>query len=185
MPSSTTALQAKTQLSPYRSLRVARYLLDVAVRQEIRNRGANGRDIELVENILHVKSGIPTVVTIEQAYRGVNNLVAVVLGEFILAKAVYEIVLGALPVSLELGMYAMLLALLVGIPIGTIAALRQNTAWDYGPMSLAMLGVSVPNFVLGPLLIFVFALTLRWLPPALWGPPQTKILPAINSIAFG
>lgn len=96
------------------------------------------------------------------------------------SRSVREIVLSALPVSLELGMYAMLLALVVGIPIGAVAALRQNTAWDYGPMSLAMLGVSIPNFVLGPLLIFVFALTLRWLPPALWGPPQNKILPAIT-----
>lgn len=100
------------------------------------------------------------------------------------SRSVREIVLDALPVSLELGIYAMLLALAIGIPIGATAALRQNTAWDYGPMSLAMLGVSVPNFVLGPLLIFVFALTLRWLPPALWGPPQNKILPAITLAAI-
>ena len=60
------------------------------------------------------------------------------------------------------------------------AALRQNTVWDYAPMSVAMLGVSIPNFVLGPILIFVFALTLRWLPPALWGPPANTILPAVT-----
>jgi oligopeptide transport system permease protein len=76
------------------------------------------------------------------------------------------------------------LALVIGIPIGTVAALRQNTAWDYGPMSVAMLGVSVPNFVLGPILIFVFALTLRWLPPALWGPPEHKILPVVTLAAI-
>ncbi len=96
------------------------------------------------------------------------------------SRSVREIVWSALPVSLELGFYAVLLALVIGIPIGTIAALKQNSAWDYGPMSVAMLGVSIPNFVLGPLLIFVFALSLRWLPPALWGPPETKILPAIT-----
>lgn len=100
------------------------------------------------------------------------------------SRSVREIVLGALPVSLELGIYAMMLALAIGIPIGTVAALKQNTALDYGPMSLAMLGVSIPNFVLGPLLIFVFALSLRWLPPALWGPPQNKILPSITLAAI-
>lgn len=99
------------------------------------------------------------------------------------SREVRDIIMGALPVSLELGAYAILLALIIGIPIGTVAALRQNSAWDYGPMSIAMLGVSVPNFVLGPILIFVFALTLRWLPPALWGPPEHKILPVITLAA--
>ena len=96
------------------------------------------------------------------------------------SRTVREIVLGALPVSLELGGLAMLLALVIGIPIGAFAAMKQNTAWDWGPMGLAMLGVSIPNFVLGPLLVFVFALTLRWLPPALWGGPSHKILPVIT-----
>lgn len=96
------------------------------------------------------------------------------------SRTVREIVLGAIPVSLELGGLAMLLALLIGIPLGTLAAVRQNTAWDHGPMAFAMLGVSIPNFVLGPLLIFVFALGLRWLPPALWGSPAEKILPVVT-----
>ena len=96
------------------------------------------------------------------------------------SRSVREIILGALPVSLELGAWAIAIALLVGVPLGTVAALRQNTIWDYGPMSAALLGISVPNFVLGPILVFVFALSLRWLPPALWGPPQSKILPAFT-----
>jgi oligopeptide transport system permease protein len=100
------------------------------------------------------------------------------------SREVRDIILSALPVSLELGLWAILLALAVGIPIGTVAALRQNTPWDYGPMSVAMLGVSVPNFVLGPILIFVFALTLRWLPPALWGPPANKVLPVVTLSAI-
>src|SRR5262249_3760290 len=99
------------------------------------------------------------------------------------SRSVREIILGALPVSLELGAWAIAIALLVGVPLGTIAALRQNTIWDYGPMSAALLGLSVPNFVLGPILVFVFALSLRWLPPALWGPPQSKILPAFTLAA--
>jgi len=96
------------------------------------------------------------------------------------SRQVRDIILGALPVSLELGMWAILVALAIGIPIGTVAALKQNTLWDHVPMSFAMLGVSIPNFVLGPILIFVFALTLRWLPPALWGPPSHKVLPVIT-----
>jgi oligopeptide transport system permease protein len=100
------------------------------------------------------------------------------------SRSVREIVLGALPVSMELGGLAMLLALAIGIPIGTLAAVRQNSKWDHGPMALAMLGVSIPNFVLGPILIFVFALTLRWLPPALWGGASHKILPVVTLAAI-
>jgi oligopeptide transport system permease protein len=100
------------------------------------------------------------------------------------SRAVRDIIRESLPVSLELGFYAIVLALLIGIPVGTVAALKQNSMWDYAPMSVAMLGVSIPNFVLGPVLIFVFALTLHWLPPALWGPPQHKILPALTLAAI-
>jgi len=100
------------------------------------------------------------------------------------SRTVREIVLGALPVSLELGGLAMLLALLIGIPVGALAAAKQNTKWDWGPMGIAMLGVSIPNFVLGPLLVFVFALTLRWLPPALWGGVSHKILPVLTLSAI-
>lgn len=100
------------------------------------------------------------------------------------SRTVREIIAGALPVSLELGAWAILLALTIGIPAGAVAAVKQNTPWDHLPMSLAMLGVSIPNFVLGPLLIFVFALTLRWLPPALWGGLDHKILPALTLSAI-
>src|SRR5262245_42189818 len=100
------------------------------------------------------------------------------------SRSVREIVTGALPVSLELGGLAMLLALAIGIPIGALAAIRQNSALDHGPMAIAMLGVSIPNFVLGPILVFVFALSLRWLPPALWDGPSHKILPVATLAAI-
>jgi oligopeptide transport system permease protein len=100
------------------------------------------------------------------------------------SRTVREIVAGALPVSLQLGTLALVLALVIGVPIGAVAAVKQNTAWDHVPMSFAMLGVSIPNFVLGPILIFVFALSLRWLPPALWGSPQQMILPAVTLSAM-
>src|SRR6478735_11953507 len=66
-------------------------------------------------------------------------------------------ILGAtLPVSATLGVLAYLLALVVGITAGTIAALRQNSRVDYASMAVAMLGISMPNFVLGPTLVFIF-----------------------------
>jgi oligopeptide transport system permease protein len=83
-------------------------------------------------------------------------------------QRVNEILLNTFPISATIGFLAYLLALIVGITSGTIAALRQNTKWDYASMGLAMLGISMPNFVLGPLLVLVFSLTLYWLPPARW-----------------
>lgn len=84
-------------------------------------------------------------------------------------QSVNEILRNTFPVSATIGILAYLLALFVGITSGTIAALKQNTKWDYGSMGLAMLGISLPNFVLGPLLVLVFSLTLYWLPPSRWG----------------
>ena len=85
------------------------------------------------------------------------------------ARPVEEIIGDTLPVSFQLGMMSMLLALVVGIPLGTIAALRQNTAVDYGATFAAVFFLSVPNLVLAPLLIWIFALKLGWLPVATWG----------------
>lgn len=101
-------------------------------------------------------------------------------------QSVNQILLRALPVSLTLGLCAYLFALAVGITTGTLAALRQNSWIDYASMTLAMLGISIPNFVLGPLLALVFALTLFWLPPALWEgfPSRSIILPALTLSAL-
>jgi oligopeptide transport system permease protein len=62
-----------------------------------------------------------------------------------------------------------LLALIVGITLGTIAALKQNSEFDYGSMAFSMLGISVPSFVLGPILVLILSLWLYLLPPARWG----------------
>ena len=101
-------------------------------------------------------------------------------------QSVNQILLKALPVSATLGLCAYLFALAIGITTGTLAALRQNSWIDYASMALAMLGISSPNFVLGPLLALVFALTLFWLPPALWEgfPSRSIILPAITLSAL-
>ena len=79
---------------------------------------------------------------------------------------VTELIAQGLPVSLMLGLSAVLLALLVGIPLGTLAALRQNSPTDYGIMAVAVLGIALPGFVTGPLFALVFGLHLRWIPVA-------------------
>ena len=82
---------------------------------------------------------------------------------------VNDIIRGSLPVSVQLGALALALALLIGIPAGILAALKQNSLLDYISTFVAILGVSIPSMVLGPLLIWVFALKLNWFPVALWG----------------
>ena len=80
-------------------------------------------------------------------------------------QSVNSIIARSLPVSATVGILAYLLALVVGITAGSIAALKPNSKRDYASMALAMLGISIPNFVLGPILILVFSLTLYWFPP--------------------
>ncbi|EQD62506.1 Binding-protein-dependent transport system inner membrane component, partial [mine drainage metagenome] len=65
------------------------------------------------------------------------------------------------PVDLAIGVPALLGALLLGIPLGIVAALRQNSRWDYIPMALAMIGISIPTFVAAPVLILLFAVWLH------------------------
>ena len=96
------------------------------------------------------------------------------------SRTVVEWIQLRFPVSIELGCYALLVAISIGLSAGLLAALRPNTATDYTPMSLAMIGICIPNFVLGPLLVLVFALWLDWLPVSGWRDPMAKILPAIT-----
>lgn len=81
-----------------------------------------------------------------------------------------------LPYSVELGFYALLLAVIGGVIAGTIAALRQNSFLDFAVMALATVGVTVPNFVVGPLLTLVFAIVLAWLPAGGWGDGSFRFL---------
>ena len=94
--------------------------------------------------------------------------------------SVNELIALGFPVSLELGLYALGVALAIGLASGISASLKPNSARDYVPMSLAMAGICIPNFVLGPLLVLVFALWLGWLPAAGWDGPLHKILPALT-----
>lgn len=96
-------------------------------------------------------------------------------------RTVNEIIAAGFPVTLELSLYALLVAIVVGLSTGLIAALRPNTLQDYLPMSTAMAGICLPNFVLGPLLILLFGIWLGWVPVSGWGAaPGDKILPALT-----
>jgi oligopeptide transport system permease protein len=101
-------------------------------------------------------------------------------------QSVNSILARSLPVSATLGLLAYLLALVIGVTAGTIAALKQNSRLDYASMAMAMLGISLPNFVLGPILVLIFSLTLFILPPTRWGgfPSVNLILPVITLSAL-
>lgn len=97
------------------------------------------------------------------------------------AHTVNDLILSGLPISLELACYALLFALLIGVPAGLIAATAPNTWRDYTSMTVAMIGICVPAFLLGPILILVFGVYLQWLPVAGWGITWSdRILPTIT-----
>tara|TARA_B110000438_G_scaffold288769_1_gene322610 strand:- start:4327 stop:5247 length:921 start_codon:yes stop_codon:yes gene_type:complete len=93
-------------------------------------------------------------------------------------RTVNELIAAGFPVSLELAMWSLVVALGFGLPVGIFAAMRRNTLLDYIPMSLAMVGICLPTFVMGPLLILIFSLTLSWLNPIGWVYAADRILPA-------
>lgn len=96
--------------------------------------------------------------------------------------SVNELIEQALPVSATIGLLAFIFTTIVGVGIGTLAALKQNTWLDYSMMSTAMLGVIMPSFVLAPVLIYVFSIKLGWLPAGGWqgGSWQYILLPMLS-----
>ena len=94
---------------------------------------------------------------------------------------VAELMLQGAPVSLQLGGTAILIALVVGVALGSVAAMRQNSAVDHIVMATAMTGITLPNFVVAPLLTLVFGVYLSWLPVAGWGGGSLRnaILPVV------
>jgi oligopeptide transport system permease protein len=95
--------------------------------------------------------------------------------------SVGELLWTGFPASLKVGGIAIVLAVVVGITLGTLAALRQNTGIDYAVMATAMTGITIPNFVMAPLLTLIFGVWLSWLPVAGWngGAAQNLVLPVI------
>ncbi len=95
-------------------------------------------------------------------------------------RPVVELLLERLPATLVLAGMSLLITLLIAVPLGIVAAIRRNSLWDSGAMSFSMLGVSVPNFWLGPLLILVFSLWLGWFPVSGRESFGAVVLPAIT-----
>jgi oligopeptide transport system permease protein len=115
-----------------------------------------------------------------------NYLGDVVKGDFgpsfkYSGRTVNELIAAGLPTTAELAFYAMLIAVGIGVLAGVTASLRPNTMQDYVPMTAAMIGICMPSFLLGPLLVLVFGIYLDWLPISGWGDiPGDKILPSIT-----
>jgi peptide/nickel transport system permease protein len=87
------------------------------------------------------------------------------LGESLrMQKPVLELILEKLPVTMELAAFAIVIALVIGVPAGIVSAVKRNTAWDYGANAVALWGLSTPNFWLGIMMILLFSVTLGWLP---------------------
>jgi oligopeptide transport system permease protein len=143
--------------------------------------------------------GIPAEVLVDlNAHYGFDRPIPEQLGRYLLGllhgdlglstkypqRTVNEIIGAGFPATLELGCVALVWALLLGIGAGVIGAVRQNTRWDYGLMTIAMLGISLPAFVLGPLLVLLFALTLYVLPPGGWGELRHLVLPGLTLGAY-
>jgi oligopeptide transport system permease protein len=94
------------------------------------------------------------------------------------SRSVNDIFRENLPVSFQLGVAALAVAMAIGIPLGIMAALKRNTIYDFMGMGVAILGVSVPVIVTAPVLQYIFAVQLKWVPVTGWGTVQNMILPA-------
>jgi oligopeptide transport system permease protein len=96
-------------------------------------------------------------------------------------RTINELIESGLPATAELGAYALLIAVIIGSLAGIAAALRPNTLQDYIPMSMAMIGICMPTFLLGPILVLIFGIHLDWLPVSGWGDiPGDKLMPSIT-----
>ncbi len=103
------------------------------------------------------------------------------LGQSLHSKQpIIDILLAHIPATLELTLVALLFAIVIALPLGIMAALHRNTGWDRTAMTVSLLGVSIPNFLMGPLLILLFAMYLGWLPVSGRESPDSVILPALT-----
>lgn len=114
----------------------------------------------------------------QQYFRYIGDIVQGDFGPSFQYKdyTVTELIAKGFPVSLTIGGFALLLALILGVSLGTVAAVKQNTWVDYLLMSTAMTGISIPNFVVAPLLILFFAVYRNWFPAGGWGDGQWNYL---------
>lgn len=94
-------------------------------------------------------------------------------------RPVVEIIGQGFPVTAQLGIQALILALAIALPLGVISALKQNTVIDYISLFFATIGTTIPSFVMAIFFIYFFALTLKWFPITGWGTPQHLVMPTV------
>ena len=119
---------------------------------------------------------------IEQYFIYIGNLLQGDMGpSFVYRdKRVHEVLAEGLPISITLGGTALLLALIIGVFLGSIAALNQNKKTDFFIVTFATFGITTPNYVIAPILTLIFALTFSILPATGWGSPSQMVLPVIS-----
>lgn len=135
-----------------------------------------------VEHALRARYGVPDNATAFFTIYVERLVVEGTLGPSIKVqgRSVEDLLLPALPVSLALGALALVLSVVLGVALGVCAGLRPGSGVDLSSMGLALIGVSLPNFVVGALLMIVFGIALGWLPVAGWGGYRHLVLPAIT-----
>jgi peptide/nickel transport system permease protein len=144
---------------------------------------ADAAGVEEIRQKYGLRDPIPV-----QYLKWVNRALRGDLGESIRTRdSVLGLVGRKLPITLQLAAYSLVVALAIAIPVGVLAAVRRNTAWDYLASSVSLCGVSIPNFWLGILLILLLSVRLQWLPASgfvspfedFWGNTQRLLMPAV------
>lgn len=116
-----------------------------------------------------------------QLFRYLKDVMTFHLGTSLFSgRPIHEILLSRLPATMELGSAALLVALIIAVPVGVMAAVRRDTMWDWGAMGFALIGVSIPNFWMGPLLILGGAIGLGWFPVSGREGFASLVLPALT-----
>lgn len=135
---------------------------------------------EIKENILHVyELDQPAYVQFGHWLRDVSHGDLRDSFQYV-GRPVTTVIRESLPYSLILGVFSLIFAVALGIPLGCLAAMKRGTLWDTSSMFLAVAGVSLPSFLVASILIITFSLKLHWLPPALWEGPESLVLPVIT-----
>jgi len=96
-----------------------------------------------------------------------------------ISRGITPIIMESIPNSVQLGVYALLISYLIGIPMGVIAGWKRGTKLDFSAMMVAISGQSLPSFLIAPIFIFIFAKQLGWFEPALWEGPEYYVIPMI------
>ena len=144
--------------------------------QQMLGEGARDEDLDQLRHALGLDLRLST-----QYGRYVAGVLRGNLGEsFRFQQPVARVVLSRFPATLELAVVALLICVAIGIPAGMLAAHRRGTTTDHSIGVFTLVGLSVPNFALGPVLILIFSVFLGWLPVSGRGGPQHLILPAIS-----